>query len=89
MNYSKSAHVFCFHLYLLDYRYTCRKSPAGTSHPGHVPSEDGHVDWEAMKFNRNLLVVPEVNYTLHDGAWDESAASHAWHVVAEWLNDDL
>ena len=28
--------------------------------------------WEAMKFNRNLLVVPEVNYTLHDGAhfWD-------------------
>lgn len=29
--------------------------------------EDGRVYWEAMKFNRNLLVVPEVNYTLHDG----------------------
>lgn len=29
--------------------------------------EDGHVAWEAMKFNQNLLVVPEVNYTLHDG----------------------
>ena len=29
--------------------------------------QDGHVAWEAMKFNRNLLVVPEVNYTLHDG----------------------